>query len=275
MTSREVGDVAHKFCRHCGTECVPVQSRGIQSFGSKSFFSLLPSVVVYPFRGNGWWILILSTIVLWALEFISAGLFSIFTKIVAFGYLFTFMQNIIHATASEEEELPGLPGLDDVGGGAFRLLGCVLMSFGIAIGLACYAIFGREAEELGGPTMIAAVAFGCLYFPMALLAVAMKDSFMASNPLVVLPAILKVPLEYLATVLLLGAVALVEWLGRWILESAFGPHPLTTHSMATLFAFLGARAFWKLTEVYLLTVDMRTLGLLYLTKKRKLGWFSR
>jgi len=81
--------------------------------------------------------------------------------------------------------------------------------------------------------------------------------------------------EYLATVILLGVVAVIEWLGRVVIESIFGTHPLTTHSMVTLFAYFAAMAFWKFTEVYLLAVDMRTLGLLYVTKKRKLGWFSR
>ena len=123
--------------------------------------------------------------------------------------------------------------------------------------------------------IIPAVILGCFYFPMALLAVAMKDSVMASNPLVVIPAIFKVPLEYFITVVLLGAVVAMRWGGELLLVTIFGENGLTTHDMGVLFALLGARAFWTFTSVYLLTVNMRILGLLYVTKKQKLGWFSR
>ena len=51
----------------------------------------------------------------------------LFLKIIAYGYLFSFMQNIIHATANEEEQMPDLPGVDDVLGGAFRLTVTVVM----------------------------------------------------------------------------------------------------------------------------------------------------
>ena len=44
--------------------------------------------------------------------------------------------------------------------------------------------------------------------------------------------------------------------------------------MSTLFMALAAQAVWALVSVYLLTVTMRILGLLYLTKKHKFGWFS-
>jgi hypothetical protein len=44
--------------------------------------------------------------------------------------------------------------------------------------------------------------------------------------------------------------------------------------MPKLFAFLGTYAFWYFAEVCLLTISMRILGLLYVTKKQRFGWFS-
>jgi hypothetical protein len=272
VTVREVGGAQGKFCRQCGSACVPVQVQAVRPASSKGFFALVPGVFAYPFRGSGPWILILATIVLSALQFISAGLLAIFTKIVAFGYLFIFMQNIIHATANEEEEMPGLPGLDGVFGACFRFLGCVLISFGAALVLLYFAI--AQEEPMAGIAIIPATVLGCIYFPMALLAVAMKDSVMAANPLVVMPAIFKVPLEYLIAVLLLGAVFGARLLGEMLIRVIFGPNALVTHSMSEFFAMFGARMFWALAGVYLLTVNMRILGLLYVTKKQKLGWFS-
>ena len=45
--------------------------------------------------------------------------------------------------------------------------------------------------------------------------------------------------------------------------------------MSLLFVTFGFRAVWCLTSVYLLTVSMRILGLLYVTNKQKFGWFDR
>ena len=210
-------------------------------------------------------------VVIAALDFISGG-FGLLTRAIFYGYLFAFMQNIIHSTASEDDELPGWPAWDDIGGCAGRLLACVAISFGPALGLFFYAV--HNEEPTAGVAMIPALIFGCLYFPMALLAVAMKDSALSANPLVVLPAIVKVPLEYIVTVLLLAAVLGVRHIGEIGLAELF-PKGMLTHSVATLLEMFGARVMWNFIGLYLLAVNMRILGLLYVAKKRKLGWFDR
>jgi hypothetical protein len=131
-----------------------------------------------------------------------------------------------------------------------------------------------QEEPMAAIALFPAMVFGCIYFPMALLAVAMKDSVLAANPLVVMPAIFKVPLEYLVAVILLGAVFGVRLLGETVIRAIFGRNAALTSSMSELFALFGARMFWALAGVYLLTINMRILGLLYLTKKQRLGWFS-
>jgi len=181
------------------------------------------------------------------------------------------MQNIIHSTAAGDEEMPGWPPFDGLAGCFFQLAGAVVFAFGIAIALYCVAVFGEQPAV--GIYLIPALVLGCLYFPMALLAVAMKDSPLAANPLVVVPAIFKVPLEYLITVVVLALVMGIRASGEPLISSVF-PRGLTTHSMPKLFAYLGVEGFWKLAEVFLLAVNMRILGLLYLTKKHRLGWFD-
>ena len=121
--------------------------------------------------------------------------------------------------------------------------------------------------------IIGATILGCLYFPMAFLAVAMKDSVLAANPLVVVPAILRMPGEYLVTALLLVGVFGLRQLGN-VISSVAGGVSFTTKDMNTLFIAIGARASIALVNVYLLTVTMRILGLLYNHKKEKFGWFS-
>jgi hypothetical protein len=271
VTSRVAGGVARKFCRHCGVEVKRTQVQLAQPASPKGFFALLPGTFVYPFRGSGVLVLIVSTLVFAALGFVGGG-FMFLAKILALGYLFAYMQNIIHATANEEDALPELPGMDGLFGACFRLLGCVVLAFGAAIALACMALYHGEIG-LPGPGMIAAIVFGCLYFPMALLAVAMKDSVLAANPLVVVPAAFKVPLQYLVTTILLTGVFALRWLGSFVAMMLAG-NAYSTRSMSVLFIGFGLRMFWSFASVYLLTVTVRILGLLYVTNKHKFGWFN-
>jgi len=270
VNTRTVGGVPTKFCRHCGTEVVPVQvsvSRPV----TQGFFKRLPGIFVYPFRGSGLLVLIVSTLVFTALDFLGGGFYLIF-RILAIGYLFAYMQNIIHATANQEEEMPDLPGMDGVFGACFRLVGAVVMSFGLAIGVMIYAFMQEETAAM--IAVIPALLFGCFYFPMALLAVAMKDSVAAANPLVVVPAILKVPGAYLVTVILMAGVVGARFAGAIVMTVMTGG-AVMTHDMSVLLMGFAFRALWSFVVVYLLTINMRLLGILYVTKRDRLGWFSR
>lgn len=130
-----------------------------------------------------------------------------------------------------------------------------------------------EVFEVSGSALVATMVLGCLYFPMAFLAVAMKDTALAANPLVVVPAIFKVPLGYLVTsVFVIGIFALRQFGGA--AASYAGSTGHVTRHMSTLFLTFGIRAVWSLISVYLLTVSMRILGLLYVTNKQKFGWFE-
>jgi hypothetical protein len=120
--------------------------------------------------------------------------------------------------------------------------------------------------------IIITVLLGCLYFPMAFLVVAMKDNVMACNPLVVVPSILRVPGQYIVTVIMFAAIFGVQQIGN-IVSSTAGSVAFTTTEMSTMFIAFGIQLVWSLVKVYLLTVNMRIMGLLYLTQKEKLGWY--
>ena len=122
--------------------------------------------------------------------------------------------------------------------------------------------------------MTAATIFGCIYFPMSFLVVAMLDSVAAANPLVVVPSIMKVPVEYLIILGLLAAIYGFRVLGDVAVNALF-PEGATTHSMAQFFLMVATYAFWGFASLYLVTVNVRLLGLLYLTKKEELGWLKR
>jgi pSer/pThr/pTyr-binding forkhead associated (FHA) protein len=256
------------FCRSCGQPTEQLQVTLVAP-RQKTFFRELPRAALYPFRGTGLMIIIAATLLFAALQFMSVGFIGLIVQVIALGYLFSYVQNIIHSTAVDDDELPDLPPMDEVFSGFFKLIGVGLISFGPALVTAWLAI--AKEQPTAGIALIPAVIFGCIYFPMAFLAVAIKDTVAAANPLVVAPSILRVPLEYLVTVVLLGAVFGVRWLGDAISDAMAG-QALRTTSIPQMFLLFGLRALWAFLSVYLLTVTMRILGLLYLTKSQRLGW---
>ena len=261
-------------CRACSSKVTPLAVNIQRAYGGeeKGFFKLLPGTLIYPLKGMGVLVIILTAFLLAGLEAMAGpGLFGILFKIIAIGYLFNFLQNIIHATAAGENELPGLPDFDGLFGAFVSLAGTVVISFGVPIGLGLWAFFG-EQEGLG-PFIIGTTILGCLYFPMAFLAVAMKDSVMAGNPLVVIPAILKVPGQYLVAAILMAGAFGMRQLGDVVMLALQGVG-YSTRDMSVLFITFGVRAVWSFLSIYLLAVVMRVLGLLYVTQKHKLEWFS-
>ena len=285
-----------KFCRTCGVECVPVRVQIQPPPPPKGFYARLPGAFVFPFRGSGVLVLIVGTFLLAIVSAgggmggsglrgrmgpgfrggMSFGWWGLMARVVVLGYLFTYMQSIIHSTAVEEEEMPTLPSMtnfwEDIVLPCLQLIGVTLISFAPAIGVGFWVV-ATEQESMG-VLLVSVFALGCLYFPMAFLAAALLDSVAAANPLQVIPSIFKVPREYLVAVIALAGVLGIRSLGDFVLLELF-PRGLATHSTAKLLGMFAAQAFWSLASLYLLTVGMRILGLLYVAKKEELGWYDR
>lgn len=273
VNTRQDGDALVRSCRTCGAECVPLVVKKPKAVAKQGFFSSLPGALIYPLKGTGILIIVFSAIIFAALEHLANPFgFGILFIIAALGYLFSYSQNVIHATAAEEKDMPEMPGFDDLFGGCMRLLTCVGLSFGLPLIL----LIANVQNDLGVPNLVLlGLAFlGCFYFPMCFLAVAMKDTVAAANPLFVLPSILKVPLEYIVAAGFFLVVISMWGLGKLIAMGA-GFVTTSTRDMNTFFLLIGFRVFWTFASVYLLTVSMRVLGLLYVSKKSTLGWFPR
>ncbi len=269
VTSRNVGAKIVKTCRSCGVECVPVQ---FKAAAQKSFYASLAGAFVYPLKGVGILIVVCAAVAYAALKFVSARtLFGFVITIAIYGGIFLFMQNIIHTTTSDEEEDIGFPDFSGTFGAAFQLFVTFVASFWLWIGLFIATIAGVEIPM---EAIIASRILGLIYFPMALLAVAMKDSPLAANPLIVLPAMMKAPVEYSITVLFLLAVYGISIVGDLLTSSAVPQNVMLTKDMSTLFISFGIKSAVGLVSVYLLCVTMRILGLFYNASKQKLGWFA-
>jgi hypothetical protein len=280
VTSFNVGGEVKKKCRSCGVECEPLEVTWTPGAGTKGFFARIPGAFIYPFRGGGIFVMIVGLIIFIGLKLgtilmhaggIRSIIMGITLEISAGGYLFTYLQNILFATANEERELPDLPGVDnfleDVLLPFFRLVGLAIVCFGPAIGLAFLA---PQITIL--PAAIAQL-IGYLYFPMAFLAVAMLDSVVAANPLLVIRSMFRAPLEYLFSLIFLFFVTFVYFGGMFAIGKIFY-EGFETRSMGMLFGMIGSYVFMSLVGLYLLLVAIHILGLIFATKKDKLGWLD-
>ncbi len=274
VNTRSEGAGTHKYCRVCAVECEAIQvvlPRQPTGRGA-SFFARAFTAFAYPLKADGVVLLLAGTIffsIVDAAKFFAffAGIFGLVALLILFvfgtGYLTCFLRRIITSTAMGESKMPDWPDVTDLTSDVIapflQLLGTVIICFFPAIVL---GIFVGQGHTWATWLLIAALVLGCLYFPMGFLAVAMLDSVFSSNPLVVMPAILRVPLHYLLTLALFGAVILVRAGGELLV-------PALVHVR-----FISA-IILNLSGLYLFTVLMRILGLLYLTSKHKLGWLNR
>ena len=229
---------------------------------SRNFFALLPGAFAYPFRGRGKFLLIGGAIFFWVARFLSAvPIFGIVIALFVAGYLCAFMMKVIDSSARGEQEPPNWPDVSDFASDIlyplFLVIGTVAFCFVPAIGL----VIARSVYHWETATpVVVAVAAGLLYLPMGLMAVALWDSLAALNPLLIIPSILKVPLQYLtACVLLAAVVGLRYFSGQFV----GGASPLLVG--LPIVDFLG---------LYFLMVEMRILGLIYYGNEEKFGWFS-
>lgn len=223
----------------------------------KTFFQQLPSAFAYPFKSNGLILLICGTILFVLLDFV--GRFSTLLAILAFGYLFLYMQRIVQYSAQGEAEMPGWPEIsnwwDDILVPAFLLTATFLVSFGPAI---LMWIFLDVDPAMKWTLGISLALFGCFYLPMALLAVSMYDSVFALNPLLIIPSMIRIPLEYLVACLMLGVVLGVRLISLLLLDLI--PIPLFPTVVGGFFS------------LYFLALEMRILGMMYHAKRDELNW---
>jgi hypothetical protein len=106
------------------------------------------------------------------------------------------------------------------------------------------------------------VLAGCGYFPMGFLGIAMYDSLVALNPKFIVGSILRVPREYLVSVMVfVGIIA-----ARWLLATVLGK---------LLKIPLAPALIADMITIYLLMAEARILGVLYYSEKQVLGWFRR
>lgn len=224
----------------------------------------LLSALTYPFAGDGVVILVAGTLFFTVLigGTMLAPRASLFLGVFSFGYLLVTLQNIVQTSAQGEHRMPSWPAFESATWFAELLQPCLLwigtlaLCLGPGYAMLSFDILAGNATSTG--LGFALLAGGAAYLPMALLAVAMTDSFAGLDPRVVIPSILAIPGRYLLALLLLGGTTAVTIAVHQVLER--------TH-----LGIFGALPNGFLT-LYFAVVQARVLGLIYYTSRDRFSW---
>jgi pSer/pThr/pTyr-binding forkhead associated (FHA) protein len=255
---QKVGRKIMHFCPSCGKACTDLREvakqEAIDATRTKTFGTAIKRSLVYPFRGNGIIILGCGTLFFGVLDLFPFGFFALVIFVIVWGYMFAFMQRIVVTSAAGEDDPPEFPEVSDIVSDILmpfcQLVITLLVSCGVPI-----FIWVKMGSLPGQFAMLLSM----IYFPMALLGVAMSDSFTALNPVFVLSSVMKVFKQYLVTCFVFaGLIFFYGYVQNAVAESDIPFIPLY---------FL----FWFVFLVFLM-IGMRILGMLYYLNRQKLGW---
>jgi hypothetical protein len=212
----------------------------------------------YPLRKGAWAMILTGAIFAVVLDFLKlfpvAGLAA---AVFAAGFFCGFYLDIVATTMAGDDHAPDWPSFtefaDDILMPFLRVIGLVIIS---VIPTVAAAFFVDEDSPAFWWAVGGALAWGILYFPMAVLGSMTYGNLFGALPHVVVPAIVRAMPGYLLAVLVLviavGVCAAAEEFG--------GRVPYVGWLVATAIA------------IYSLMMQARLIGLIYREKREQLGW---
>jgi len=285
---RGTGRKVWLYCPLCGSKVMSQADWRAQQVirESREHLTLpqrLVSAFAYPVAKGGVTFIIVGAVVLWLAEL--ARWFVVFVPLYgwvalimlltfSYGWLFSYMQKIVVSCSNDEDALPEWPEIsnwsEDLVQPFLACLGMMALCFGPAFIYSFFAAANDFAPMLYYPIFL----LGAVYLPMAVVVVSLTQRVLSANPFVVLPAITRVPRDYLIVCLLFLA-ALGVWNGLELLVDTFGPEAEKQGGVLS-------RALWEaawglplwIVFLYLMIFCARVAGLMYRCNWRKFGWFK-
>lgn len=238
----------------------------------QSFIGELPDAFGYPFRGEAY-VCIIIVVVLGLLQYLIPGFLGFLGAVIGLVigcYLILLWQQIIQTTIAGQDQFPDLPQVSlDWKENLSLYLRYVALTW-VCFGL----VFVYYYAKMWDPTIPAWLAafgygFGCLYFPMALLAFIMTDSLAVLSPIFIIRSICRKFPDYLLLVGLfaaaLGAAHLLAPLVNPAMES--GQAQTISRLRRAVVSAVGGAVY-----LYFCFVWMRLLGLFYRHHRDRLAW---
>ncbi|MBL9173079.1 MAG: DUF4339 domain-containing protein [Verrucomicrobiales bacterium] len=255
---------------------VPPPDHGSAFRTEDSLPTLLWGSLSYPFQGNGPILLVAGTLFFAFLAVLTryGTLFGWIPYLMASGYFLTTLQGIVQSTGNGDASPPTWPDITHWVGDllvpCLKWVGSLAVAFGPAY--LCFRMvssmggdfaesgeFASREQALWLGAALGLFLLGVVYFPMAILGVAMSDSLGALSPTFVARSIAAVPGPYAAVVAMLLALLFVQGGIHAMMRRV--PIPMLDHLTG---AFI---------SLYFGFVQARILGVLYRSQRDRLGWF--
>jgi hypothetical protein len=237
-----------------------------------SFPGELPDAFAYPFRGEAYLYIVVAVVLGYApmLLPIIPGVLGWGIGIVVGCYLFLLWQQIILTTIDGRDRFPDFPHVSLDWQENFSLY---LRYIGLTWVCFSPVFFCNMAKmwNMDAPFWLVCCCFGlsCLYFPMALLAFLVTDSFAVLNPFFIGRSMVKKLADYL---LLAGFLALMLG-GGYVVFPLFKSPPDAGGSFGHRAMVVTIGAISEAVGLYLAFVWLRLLGLFYRHHKDRLDWY--
>lgn len=227
------------------------------AFGEeRGFGAMLLDALTYPFRGDGFIILALGTVLFTVLDFV--GMFSWIISAAAWGYLLLMLQQVLHGTAMGEDRVPNWPDFDGFGqllGKTFQWVGVLVACFGPGIFLA----FNTPEDDTVRVLLSVGLLFaGLAIAPMALLSVGMHDTLNGLHPVFLMKSLGRAPGHYIGMLVVFAALAGVQVLAG---------------KLSDMIPIAGV-VIDKLDEIWTAVFIARVMGAFYFVNRRQLSWFG-
>lgn len=226
------------------------------------FWKNLGTVFSYPLAKKG------TTVIL-----VGAALFAVLSSfplvgpliclIFVYPYLIAYMLNIIRYVGDGKEQMPGWPEVSDLWESIFLPAFRVFFAFAVCYlpVVILFVIAAKFSLSLSSLSFLFVIFFvlGTLYFPIALISVAIYENGLAPlNFPVLIKAIIRMKWDYFLAVLSMFIVDLIAFFVNQVLQLRI---PL-----------IGLFIFWVVT-IYFVTVQMYILGNIYYVHEDDLNWF--
>ncbi len=202
--------------------------------------------------------------------------------LIAIGYFYHFLSEIVRFTAAGEDHLPETSTGDEVFLDAFNWWACVVICTSPFWGFHWFNWWTAELPALvdhsdADPVYLLPPEIGqfllilcLLYTPMALLATTLFNTFLAGNPVYVIGAIFKCPLQYFTTCFVTVSV-LFAYMMIYLVSVNF----LMTSEDALVNMIAEGTVYVIAGNMllYFSIVVMHQLGTIYYRNRKKIGWF--
>jgi len=227
----------------------PIDKKGLNEELKESFYSLVWKEFPTPFKGSGLQILIGGALLFVILDFLMfAPILGVFWAVFSVGYMSSYLLEVLRSRAHGEDLLPDWPPykgfIESILGPLLQVLGATLLCFSPAI----YVYF--NINDPGG-LLIVSQLIGAFFMPAALISISITRDFASLNPIKLVRLIIKTFKDYVFAVCLLYIIININ-------VSIEIPIPIIGSLIV------------KLVGVYLLTVEMKIIGLLYYTNRNSL-----